>query len=227
MAKYLVLAPHADDEVLGCGGTIARKVREGHEVYVSILTNASVGAPELFSEKDVQRSRAEAKNAHELLGVKATKFSELPAPRLEQYPQYMIANEITTIIKDVQPNVLLIPHRGDLHLDHGVIFNASLVAARPVGSHKISRILAYETLSETEWGHPFPEKAFIPNYFVPLSEGDLQKKLAAMQSFSSQIKQSPHPRSIEGIQTLAAHRGMSVNNKYAEAFILVREVEAE
>ena len=226
MAKnILVLAPHADDEILGCGGTIARYIQQNERVYVSILTNASVGAPEIYDSEMIEKVRSEALLAHKLLGISETFFFDLPAPQLEQHPQYQIASLILKIINDVQPEVLFVPHRGDLHLDHGAVFNAAMVAARPQRGMTVKSVLAYETLSETDWAHPFPDTTFIPNFFVKLTESQLGKKLEAMKVFSSQLKDFPHPRSIRAIDALARIRGSTVGAASAESFMSIRIVE--
>ena len=158
MKNILVVAPHADDEVLGCGGTIAKHTRLGGTVYVAIMTNAAVGAPELFGFDGIDAVRVEAIKAHKILGVKETLFYDFPAPQLDQYPQYKIANALSALIKEKNIDTLYIPHKGDLHLDHGVIYNASLVAARPLPGQSIRHIYAYETLSETEKRHKQKKK---------------------------------------------------------------------
>lgn len=192
--RILILAPHADDEVLGCGGLIRKSVEAGTEVHIAILTNASVGAPEIFTPDAIDQVRQEALAAHQILGVTSSQFHELPAPQLDQYPQYKIARLIAQIIGEVKPHSLYIPHRGDLHLDHGAIFNAALVAARPAPGALVQSVYAYETLSETEWGHPFADRAFIPNHFVPLQPRHLELKLEAFLAFRSQV--FPFPSSI-------------------------------
>ncbi|EGU40408.1 PIG-L deacetylase family protein [Vibrio splendidus] len=227
MKNILVIAPHADDEILGCGATIAKHIRNNDTVYVAIMTNASKGAPELFSRQDVENIRQEARNAHSLLGIKDTFFYDFPAPKLEQFPQYKISNEISTLIKELNIDMLYIPHKGDLHMDHGAIYNASLVASRPFADQSVSKILAYETLSETEWGHPTVENTFIPTFFNKLKDSDLKAKKLAMECFASQLRPFPHPRSIEAIEHLAALRGATVGSYSAEAFVIVRETHAE
>ena len=221
--NILVLAPHADDEVLGCGGVMARHAAEGHAVHVAVLTNASVGAPELFSPGDIAVIRREAGDAHRLLGVTRTEFCELPAPCLDQYPAYKISLEISRLIKACSPETLYIPHRGDLHKDHRLVFEAALVAARPGANCPVRNIFAYETLSETEWAPPFGDDAFIPNHFVGI-ESFLERKLASFVCFASQVKPFPHSRSPEGITALARHRGTTVGMAAAEAFMTVRTI---
>jgi len=223
--KYLVIAPHADDETLGCGGIIAKLSQMGHIVYVAIMTNAFLGAPELFSKDLIERVRNEALRAHGILGVTKTFFFDLPAPILDQYPQYKIVQTISKIINDLKPETIFIPHRGDLHMDHGAIFNAALVATRPQNGNSVKKILSYETLSETEWGYPFQDSLFVPTYFIEMSEDHLSKKIEAMSEYITQIKEFPHPRSILAIESLARIRGATVGAKSAEAFTLIRFIE--
>lgn len=224
MGPSLVIAPHADDEVLGCGGTISKLVEGGGIVYVSIMTNANIGAPELFSAEAISSVRIESRTAHKLLGIKETYYYDLPAPALEQYPQYKIANKICDLIKELMPETVYIPHRNDLHLDHRSIFNAALVAARPQGEYSVKNVLSYETLSETEWGHPYQDAVFVPNYYVKLSEKNLQDKILAMSAYKSQIKSYPHSRSINTIEYLARLRGSSIGVDAAEAFCVNRMI---
>ena len=116
--------------------------------------------------------------------------------------------------------MVYIPHKGDLNKDHRLIFEASLVATRPI-NHKVKRILSYETLSETAWGMPI--EPFIPNVYVDISE-TIEQKIESMRSYGSEVKQYPHPRSLEIIEILAKKRGSEVGVKFAEAFILIKEI---
>lgn len=224
MKNILVIAPHADDEILGCGGTIARRASQGDQVYVAVMTNAHIGAPELFSAQSIETVRKEAKLAHAKLGVKQTFFEDFPAPQLEQYPQYKIANALSKIIRETRAQVLYLPHKGDLHLDHAAVYNAGLVASRPLTGQTVREIYAYETLSETEWGHPTPEMSFIPNHFVELKEEHLELKLAAMCCFESQLRDFPNPRSLRALRALAELRGSCVGAGAAEAFCVLRTI---
>src|SRR5260370_35516810 len=166
----LVLAPHADDEVLGCGGAISRHVHRGDRVCVAVLTDASIGAPELFSSTDIELVRTEARAAHERLGVAESVFEDLPAPRLDQYPMYQLADRISGLLCTFSPHTLYIPFRGDLHRDHGAVFHAAMVAARPQPGQAVQRVLAYDTPSETEWAPPAPATQFGPNHFVCIEQ---------------------------------------------------------
>jgi LmbE family N-acetylglucosaminyl deacetylase len=218
--NILILAPHPDDEVLGCGATIKKLSEEGNQVFVLV---ASRGSKRLYDQTKVEAVRKEALEAHVLLGVTKTFFLDFPAPELDTVPLADISREISKVISDFQINVLYLPHRGDIHNDHRVVFNAGLVAARPVGNCSVTEIYAYETLSETEWAAPFGDDAFIPTCFVNV-ESTLEAKMEAMQCFKSQLKVFPNSRSLETIEALAKFRGATVGFKAAEAFMVIRQI---
>jgi LmbE family N-acetylglucosaminyl deacetylase len=219
--NILVVAPHCDDEVLGCGGVMGKYSSMGVNVFVAIITNGHIGAPELFSKEGTERVRSEALKAHRILGVAKTFFLDFPAPRLDSIPAYKISLELDKIINEYSIDTLYVPHRGDIHKDHGITFLASLVAARPINNCPVNRILAYETLSETEWAPPFGDDAFIPTEFVDVKDY-LQKKLDAFSCFDTQKKEFPHPRSLESIENLCKMRGATVGFDRAEAFMVIR-----
>lgn len=218
--KILVIAPHPDDEVLGCGGTISRAIAAGHEIWVCIVTR---GAPEIFEHTFVEQGRAEARAVHAELGVADTLFCDFPAPMLDTIPRHQISDALSGIIDSLVIDTVIIPHGGDIHFDHTIVAEAALVACRPIRGSTVKRVYAYETLSETEWAPPQTNRAFVPNVFVDIS-GHLDAKVKAMCGYASQIQQAPHPRSVEGIQALATMRGLSIGCHYAEAFMLIREI---
>jgi LmbE family N-acetylglucosaminyl deacetylase len=219
----LVLAPHADDEVLGCGGVIRRHVQDGDAVTVCVLTHAARGAPELFADDVIERIRAEARAAAKRLGVAQIVFRDFPAPQLDQFPSYRLAEAIAQLIAEYSTHTLYVPFHADLHADHGAVFKAALVAARPIPDRTVKRVYCYETLSETEWGAPLAANAFLPVRYVNI-EAQLADKLAAMSCYASQLREFPHPRSLEAIGTLAALRGSQCGCRAAEAFGVIREV---
>lgn len=225
MNNILIIAPHADDEVLGCGATMAKEAAKGNNVYVLICTNAHVGAPELFSEEIIQTIRAEALQAHKVLGVCQTHFLELPAPQLDQFPRYKIANQIGEVIRNLDIDTVYIPHRGDCHKDHEVIHDCAMVACRPLAGCKVKRVYSYETMSETEWGNPTPTSAFIPVKYNTFTESEFDNKLQAMSCFKSQLQTFPSPRSLEALEALGKYRGATVSSPRAEAFMVLREID--
>lgn len=219
--KILVIAPHPDDEILGVGATIAKYIANKNEVYICITTR---GAMPLFDEDSVRIVRSEAAKAHKLLGVKETIFLDFPSVMLEQVPRYRINDEIVKVIQKVKPDVVYIPHFGDMQKDHQIIAEASMVAVRPKYEHRIKEVYAYETLSETEWNNPHSSNAFMPNVYSDISNY-LDKKLEAMECFESQLSDFPNPRSLEAIEALAKYRGSTINVKAAEAFVLIRGIK--
>lgn len=218
--KVLVIAPHPDDEVLGCGGVMARHADEGAEVYVLVVTR---GAPDIFPPEEEEEIRQELRAAHDILGVSSVHFLDFPAPKLDTIPGYKLADAISGVIRSLQPNIVYLPHRGDIHADHLAVYQATLVAARPINGCSVRQLLSYETLSETEWASPFGDEAFIPNVFVDITNY-LERKLKAMVCYRSQLKQPPHARSLQAIEALTKLRGATVSLPAAEAFMLVREI---
>jgi LmbE family N-acetylglucosaminyl deacetylase len=214
--KVLILSPHADDEILGCGGFISKYSKEGHIINVLILTNANKGAPEKYSEKEIFKIREESKKANNIIGTKKLFFENLPALNLNQYPMYKISDIINKHIANIKPEIILTPSSNDINEDHKIIFKAAKVATRMNKKNNLKKILSYEVLSETEWNEN--EKSFSPNYFVNLSKSDINQKIKSFLKYKSQVKKFPHPRSKEGILNLSRVRGSQVFMKYAEAF---------
>jgi LmbE family N-acetylglucosaminyl deacetylase len=219
--RVLVIAPHPDDEVIGVGGTIAKRAEEGHEVYVCVVTKAF---PPLFSEEIVEQARNECREADKSLGVVETSFLDFPAVTLETVPRYELNGGILKTIQRIKPDEVYIPHRGDMQLDHKMIVDAAMVALRPKYDHVVKRIYAYETLSETGWDIPNTTNEFIPTVYVDITH-HLNAKIKAMEVFKSQLGEFPDARSIGAIEALARYRGATVNVKAAEAFSLIREIK--
>lgn len=219
--KILVIAPHPDDEVLGCGGTIAKHVADGSEVYVAIVTK---GCEPIFPSEQVEQVRTECKKADEYLGVKETIFMDFPASMLENVPRYEFNGAFIRLIQEIKPDTVYLPHRGDMQLDHKMVVDAAMVALRPKYQHLVRKIYAYETLSETGWDLPTTTNEFIPTSYSDISRY-LNKKLEAMSFFSSQLSDYPDARSLESVKALAMFRGASMSIAAAEAFAVIREMQ--
>ncbi len=216
--NILVIAPHADDEILGCGGIISKFSRKKVNIYVAIMTNASKGDSKLFSKSKIKIIRNECLRANKKLGVKKVFFFNFPAPKLDQYPIYKISKKINDLINKVKCETVFLPYGNDIHKDHQCIYQASLVACRPINNNLVKNILCYETLSETEWGLD----SFHPNYYEVLSNVDINNKISAFKEYKSQIKDNFHPRSKNGIKNLAKYRGNNISQENAEAFKIIR-----
>jgi len=215
--NVLIIAPHPDDEVLGCGGTIANYSKMGASVHLCIITKAYT--PD-WSEEYIKNRKYEINEVNKILGIAMTHNLNFPAAKLDTIQKKEIVNKLSRVINKVKPEIVFIPHLGDIHQDHQVVSQASLIALRPIRKLKIKKILAYETLSETEWGSNI--KPFLPNVYIDITN-TLQKKLKAMKIYQSEIKKGYHPRSIHGIKSLASKRGSEIGIKFAEAFMMIRE----
>lgn len=213
-----MIAPHPDDEVLGCGGTIAIHSKKGDDVYLCIVTKAYT--PE-WSKEFIKKRKREVANANKILRIKKTHFLDFPTVKLDTIPQKELNDSIFKVVDKVKPEIVYMPHRGDLNKDHRLVFEAVLVAVRPVADHRVRKVLSYETLSETEWGLPL--ETFTPNVYVDISNV-IETKIKAMKAYKSEIKPYPSPRSFETIEILAKKRGTEAGVKFAEAFVLIREV---
>ena len=216
----LVVAPHPDDEVLGCGGSIAKLVARDWEVHVAIVTK--VGPP-LFTEEDLVVGRREAKAAHELLGVARTHFLGLPAAGLDRVPHADLNAALGETFAEVRPSLALLPFGADLHADHQAVFHSAMVAVRPMAPGAPRTCLAYETLSETNWNAPQLTPSFTPSVFVDIGR-HLERKLEALRCYATQLRPFPHERSLQAIRALAELRGATAGLPAAEAFVLVRAV---
>jgi LmbE family N-acetylglucosaminyl deacetylase len=215
--NVLVIAPHPDDEVLGCGGTIGRLSREGNTVTLCIVTKPY---PPDWSTEYIEKKAVEIEKSNKKLGISQTIFLGFPTVKLDTVPQKELNDSLSRVIADKKPDIVFIPHNGDLNKDHRIVHEAALVATRPL-SNQVKKILAYETLSETEWGHSIAQ--FRPGVYIDIT-GFIDLKKEAMQLYETELKTAPHPRSIGLISALARKRGSEIGVEYAEAFMLIREI---
>ena len=214
--KVLVIAPHPDDEVLGCGGTIKKHINKGDEVYLCIVTCAYT--PD-WTEEFIENRKREIEESQKVLGIKEVYFLNLPTVKLDTVPQKKLNDLIFQKIDGIKPEILYIPFEGDINKDHLIIYNASMLAVRSGIGRFIKKVLCYEVLSETEWGSVL----FSPNLYVDISD-TLDFKLKAMSCYGSELKEYPRGRSLEAIKALAQKRGTESNLKLAEAFKVIKEI---
>lgn len=221
--KILVIAAHPDDEVLGVGGTIAKMVSEGKEIYVHIVTDGSSSQYEGDTDK-LSIKMKEAERANKVLGVKKVFFGSLPDMKLDTIPHIDINKEIERVINIVKPNIVYTHHKSDVNKDHKLIFESTLVACRPVENSIVKKLYTYETASSTEWCDMSSEEVFLPNTFVNI-ENFIEIKCKAMNEYITEIRVYPHPRSIEAIKNYSKACGNKVGLLFAENFRLIRSVE--
>lgn len=216
--SILVVAPHADDEVLGCGGSMALAAAQGVEVHVLVVTQ---GDPSIFPDEITDAITREMQAAHRLLGVSRSVRLDFNAPKLDTLAEHVVVDAISAVVSDLRPDTVLMPHRGDPHVDHNVVTRAVTVATRPQPGQPVRTVLEYETASETEWAAPEAAEWFVPNVYVDIGE-HLDAKLEAMACYASQVGTFPHPRSVDYLRHLAHVRGGAVGLPAAEAFRLTR-----
>lgn len=223
--RVLVVAPHADDETLGVGATIARYASSGHEVTVAVMTGHGEEPHPIWPATAWETVRAEASAAARVLGVKELLFREIPAAMVFNFPVHRLNKAALEIVEAVKPEILFVPFLWDLHKDHREMFHAFSVAWRTASAtgRGIREIYAYETLSETHWNAAYLEPAFVPNVHVDVTDF-LDAKLAALECYRSQMAAFPQTRSIEAARAQATWRGAQVGVGAAEAFVLVRRL---
>jgi LmbE family N-acetylglucosaminyl deacetylase len=218
--NVLVVAAHPDDEVLGPGGTVARHASDGDRVTVMILADRGSAR---YDEARIREVRTAARSASQRLGVADVRFGELEDQKLDTLPILEVTQRIESILGEVEPEVVYTHHRGDINRDHAVVHEATLTAARPYSAPFVRRILCYETPSATEWAGSYPDTAFVPNVFVDISD-HIDTKLSAMAAYPSELREPPHPRSLEALRIHAAHWGSVIGARAAEPFVLVRAI---
>lgn len=222
--RALVIAPHADDEVLGLGGTIARYARDGYEVTVAILTGHGDDQPHPLWPRDVWETvRSEALEAHRVLGVHQTIFREIPAVTVADQPVWQLNRITHDVIEQVRPELLFVPFPLDLHKDHRELFHSLSPTWRPHTElgRTIHEIHCYEVPSETHLNIPYVEQSFTPQLWVDISQ-TLPLKLQALGCYRSQLHPWPHLRSERAVEALARWRGAQMATEAAEAFVTVR-----
>lgn len=225
MNKLIVIAAHPDDEVLGCGGTMCRMASEGTEVYTLILGEGMTSRDDcrdpVSRKNELEDLRNTARQANALLGVREVFFASLPDNRFDSADLLDIIKIIEHYILKLRPEYVFTHNGNDLNNDHRITFQAVLTACRPIPGSFLKGVFSFPVLSSTEWNF---EGAFQPNYYVDI-DGFLGKKQEAMSAYSSELREWPHPRSLEAIEHHARLHGAYVGKEAVEAFRIVRLVE--
>ncbi|MGO8755128.1 MAG: PIG-L deacetylase family protein [Gallionellaceae bacterium] len=223
----LVIAAHPDDEVLGCGATIARLAAEGWAVHVLIVAEGStsrnaVRDPAMHEGKLSDLAKC-AEAANRILGSASLKLNSLPDNRMDGVELLDIVKLVEAEIDRRKPCLVLTHHAGDVNIDHRVLHDAVIAACRPQPQHPVKNLLFFEVPSSTEWRPAASGMYFAPNYYYDVT-AYLEKKLEALRAYAPEIRSFPHPRSIEATEHLARWRGATVGYHAAEAFMLGRSI---
>lgn len=228
MNRALVIAAHPDDEVLGCGGSIARMADEGWQVHVLILAE---GATSRANHRDRSQHTDELSElqrcAHEagrILGVHDVELDTFPDNRMDSVHLLDVIKRVERAVERVQPSRVLTHHVGDVNVDHNVIHHAVAAACRPLPGSCVKEVLYFEVASSTEWRHARSQPPFAPNLFVDIST-TLDRKLRALQAYATEMRPFPHARSVLALEHLARWRGATVGRDAAEAFEIGRRIE--
>ena len=227
MSHILVVAAHPDDEVLGCGGTIARHANSGDHVQVLIVAEGS-------TSRQKRRDRAQvvdelsalaqaAQTAGSILGAAGVELLDLPDNRLDSLDRLDLIKRIEECVERYQPDCVYVHHAGDVNVDHRRLHEAVVTACRPTPGHVVKRLLSFEVASSTEWQPPGSAPAFQSNWFVDISD-QWERKRHALLAYSSEMRGWPHARSLEAVEHLARWRGAQVGVEAAEAFCLLRQL---
>jgi LmbE family N-acetylglucosaminyl deacetylase len=225
-SSVLVVAAHPDDEILGCGGTMARLTREGHEVRIAILAegmSSRYAHREDADPQQLQHLHARAQQAADKVGAKEVVLCKLPDNRLDTVPLLEVVKQVEELVARFRPEVIYTHHPGDLNVDHGVVHRAVLTATRPVPGQCVKEIYAFEVPSSTEWAFQRLEPLFRPSVFVDITE-TLETKIEALASYDTETRRFPHPRSAEALRAIAKRWGSVVGLPAVEAFELIRSV---
>jgi LmbE family N-acetylglucosaminyl deacetylase len=227
MEKILIIAAHPDDEVLGCGGTITRLVREGKEVHIVILANGLTSRTDFddFRSSELLKQHHErAQRVGSLMGVSSVQVLGFPDQKLDALPLLEVTHAIEREIERLQPDTIFTQHGGDLNQDHVITYRATLTATRPMAGGRVRCVYAYEVPSSTEWSFQRFAPHFQPSVFFDIAD-TLEVKIAAMQIYESEAREFPHPRSPQALKAIARRWGSVVGLHAAEAFELVREIK--
>lgn len=217
------MVAHPDDEVLGCGATIAKHVAEGDEVSVKFLTDGVSARGESQGE-EAKKRRTMAENAASILGIHSLRFADFPDNKMDSAPLLDIVKEVEREIVESKPQRIYTHHGADLNVDHRLVYQALMTACRPLPGSSVNKIYSMEVASSTEWSAASQAERFSPNYFNDVSQF-LDKKFKALDAYAKEMREFPHPRSIKAIEALARWRGATAGMLAAESFFLERELD--
>ncbi|MFA6097445.1 MAG: PIG-L deacetylase family protein [Candidatus Paceibacterota bacterium] len=227
MQKILAIVAHPDDEIIGVGGTLCKHIAQADRVTVLILGDGKSSRDTRYKKIDEETkelSEKETRKALACIGIKSFIKESFPDNRFDSVNMLDIIKKISSCIKSIEPSIVYTHHFGDLNIDHQRTAEAVTIACRPIENNCVKAIYQFETLSSTESAGYFSGRAFLPNMFVDITDY-IDKKICAMNSYKSELREFPHPRSLETIKANAMVWGSKINIHYAEAFFCLREIK--
>lgn len=215
--RVLCLAAHPDDEVLGAGGTLLKHRAAGDETRLLVAT---VAYPPIWPAETVRQKREECLRAAEILRLSDVAFLEFRTMHLNALPAITLNGAVEDAVRGFDPHVLYAPPPDDVNQDHAALFGAALVAARQTGGSSLRAFYSYEIPSTTRFNVP---GRWWANSYVDITQ-HIERKLEAMGAYASELRDPPHPRSLDALRAMARERGAALGVAYAEAHMLVREL---
>jgi LmbE family N-acetylglucosaminyl deacetylase len=222
MKRIIVISAHPDDETLGVGGTLLKHKNKGDEIFWLIVTN--IFENQGFTKERVISRQLEIDRVAELFRFKRVFKLNIPTMSISSETMISLVPRISEVFQEIQPEIIYTINRSDAHSDHRYLSEAVMACTKSFRYPYIKKVLMYECISETEFAPSYPEKVFIPNYYVDISDF-IDKKIAIMKVFESELAPPPFPRSEENIRALARFRGSTVGCHFAEAFQVVKIIE--
>lgn len=226
MKKVLIIAAHPDDEVLGVGGTVAKLSAKGIECHLLIVTDGSSsqyrGSDKL--EEIIASKKRETQNCADILGFKSIHYGGLPDMKLDAVPHVEINQVIEKVIDELQPDTVFTHFWGDVNMDHQNVYKSTLVAVRPVLGQVVKELYCYRVPSSTEWTPNKEDTMFMPNYFVDIHQY-AEQKYKAFACYATELREYPHPRSVQYLRETDKAAGLRVGLLAAEEFVLLRKLD--
>mgnify|MGYP006422666271 CR=1 FL=1 len=219
--KVMVIAPHPDDETLGCGGTLLRHANEGDTLHWLIVTDASTDGG--YSDEVITFQQDQINKIATAYGFTKTHKLGFSPARLDILPMSELVAAIGVVVNEVMPDIIYAPFRGDVHTDHTVVFDAMMSCTKWFRYPSIRQVLCYETLSETDFGLNPEGQKFTPNYFVNIAPY-IDRKVEIAMMYTEEMGEFPFPRSEEALRSLARVRGVACGQNAAESFMLLKEI---
>ena len=223
MKKLLIIAAHPDDEILGCGATVAKMIDQGWEAKSVILGQGMVSRGVEDEERALKQLREDARRANHELGIADVAFYDFPDNAFDRVPLLEIIKVVEKEVSNYKPDIIFTHFGGDLNIDHRRTFEAVLTATRPQPSFFNPTIYSFFIPSSTDWVDGFILKSFMPNIYFDV-EGYIEKKLNALKCYTTEMRNYPHSRSIESLRIFSKYWGNRVGLNYVEPFILVRKI---
>jgi len=221
MSNICVIAAHPDDETLGCGGTLLKHRANGDPISWVIMT--AIDEKNGWEKAKVEERRQEIQEVKQQYGFDKTFALDFPTTKLDTIPMSILIQKMAGIIQEIKPEIIYLPNRSDIHTDHQITFQAAYSCTKNFRYPFIKRVLMYETLSETEFSPAVASDAFVPNVFIDITD-NFARKIEIMKIYGSEVMPEPFPRSLRTLEALALFRGSMAGVRYAESFMLLKEI---